>query len=275
MANFAPYVETRTGSYRFDQEDRLSLAAMSSTLAYSSYSESDIPELVDPEGWTIIEDQGQQGSCQGNALASAVEQCHVREGGEVVQLSRQQAYIMSQRYDGIRGDQGSTLTGGVKVAMNDGLCLESVWPYPSRYSTAVPPGFANSVRYKTKGYTEIKDWLVLLTHLAKFGPVHIGAPWNASIDRQVANSGVIDSWPDGGGGHSVLYGGYTNVGWNGQALSDPRIKLANSWATRWGRKGWAHVTKRAFEDLMNTRWGVVIGHFGAPHPEISKPDYGG
>lgn len=271
---FAEYVETKTGSWRPELEDRGTLAEFSSSLPYASYSDGDLPEVIDPQGWTIIEDQGQIGSCQGNALASAVEQCHVRQGGDIIQLSRMGAYIRSQHYDNIRGDRGSTLSGGAKVAQ-EGLVLEEVWPYPSRYSSAIPPGFQSATRYKTEGFTEPKTYDETVRHLGLYGPVHIGIPWNSVIDQQASRTGIIDEFRPGraDGGHSVLFGGYTMVDWAGRPLSRAAIKLGNSWSRRWGKDGWALVTERAINAMLAHAWTVFMGHFGAPHPEIKGIEY--
>jgi hypothetical protein len=63
----------------------------------------DLPERMDPrtsklgsQGFLKVEDQGQQGSCQGQSLTECGEFSNAFETGEVIQLSRQYAYIASQ-----------------------------------------------------------------------------------------------------------------------------------------------------------------------------------
>jgi hypothetical protein len=67
-------------------------------------------------------------TCAGNTVV------WLQSGGRnVIRLSREAAYILGQRKVGITGDQGCTGSGVVKAAMDDGLALESVCPYPSHY----------------------------------------------------------------------------------------------------------------------------------------------
>ena len=275
MANFAPYVETRTGGWAQERENYESIARDSIVLSYADMSDSDLPESVVPTEWTITEDQSNQGACRGHSLSSGMEQCHVRMGGEIIQLSRACAYYMTQRIDGISGDRGSTIDGGFKLA-KQGICLESDWPYPSRYDPRIPAGYENFVKYRIAGHSPINSYDDAIKHLGLVGPVDIGIMWGSEIDQQVSRTGIISTYTgNGGGGHAVLIGGYTSKNWDGSALSEPHLILYNSWSTRWGRQGECLVTKRAFNAMASHRWSVMGGHIPEGHPVIAKPDYGG
>lgn len=271
---FAEYIETKTGSWAYERENYESLAATAKLIAYSAMSDGDLPEEVNPTGWTVIEDQGNQGACRGHSLSSCIEQCHLREGGELLQLSRAAAYYETQRIDRISGDRGSTIDGGCKLAEQIGIPLERDWPYPSRYNPARPSGYEQMVKYKTSGHSPINSADDAIKHLAFHGPVDIGIIWGGEMDQQASRNGIVSSYTGrGGGGHAIMIGGYTSKGWNGEALSDIHLLLYNSWSQRWGRNGVVLVTKRAFDAMCGHQYNVLVGHFGAPHPEIKDIEY--
>ena len=268
------YVETKVGSWNFQEEDYSKLYDTSQPLAYSSVNESDMPEIVDPSGWTVIENQSNQGACRGHSLSTCIEHLYVRQGGDVIQLSRACAYYETQRIDNIQGDRGSTIQGGCELAENIGICLESVWPYPSSYRPGRPSGWESSVKYKTQGHSPIRDAEEGLKHLAFAGPLDIGIIWGSEIDQQVGRNGIIENYTgSGGGGHAVCIGGYTNKDWNGQSLSELHFILYNSWSSRWGKDGKCLVKQSAFNSMCKHRYNVLVGHFGIHHPLIEKPSY--
>jgi len=60
--------------------------------------------------------QGNQGSCQGHALAMCFQICYFLATGRIEAFSRAAGYYLAQRRDNINGDRGSTLSGGQWVA---------------------------------------------------------------------------------------------------------------------------------------------------------------
>jgi hypothetical protein len=77
---------------------------------------------IDPRQFMKVENQGSVGSCQGHSISSCVEWCYaIATGGEKLQLSRAYGYYETQRLDGITGDRGSTIEGGVKLATQYGI----------------------------------------------------------------------------------------------------------------------------------------------------------
>jgi len=58
-------------------------------------------------------------------------------------------YLRGKAQDGIRGDNGMTISGGVKQLRERGCCLESTFPYPGRYVQSIPTGAdAEAAKYK-------------------------------------------------------------------------------------------------------------------------------
>ena len=132
--------ETFTGYEYGNERDLLELENLNkkySKLLRQSFSTDDIPDEVD-FSWHVLENQMRQGSCQGHSLTSCMEGCYwIDSGGKTVELSRNAGYRFSQMEDGISGDQGSTLSGGVAAAKK-GVCKEEYFPYTETYSRRIP-----------------------------------------------------------------------------------------------------------------------------------------
>lgn len=248
------------GGWLVDAEDREQLAA-SSFDGWHGQVEGlfSAPEEIDPRPWHKVENQGQQGACQGHALTSCAEMCFNIATGQVQQFSRQAAYIWTQNKDGIRGDRGSTITGGEWVAKNVGFCLESLWPYQARYVIRPPSSSMEACkadaakrRIRTtsamKSYDDCFKWLS-----AGLGGVELGIIWNASMHGK----GVIESYnPSGrGGGHAVAFLGYSA---RKDAKGRKFLWLANSWGS-WGNKGYAEVAPAAVDAMFASKYTVMRG----------------
>jgi len=262
----------KTGSWNRDAENYSQLASTAMPILYSALSIDAVPEFTDRAKWIKVEDQGQQGSCAGQAITTCSEISRVLAGGKLIQLSRQGAYIMAQKKDGINGDRGSTISGNVYVATEQGHVLESVWPYSSSYSAQVPEEYADATKHKMAGHSPMRSFDDAVKHIGLLGTIDVGVNWTAELDRMVANNnGLITSWPTGrGGGHSVVLPDLCILDFDGNPLpgDDPWIKLTNSWSLRWGRKGHAMLNRRAMEGMINMRDNVVEGIFGCASPEI-------
>ncbi len=271
------------GGYRIDLEDKAGLLA-SATDARRLLKVGDTPERVDPrnsplakDGFMRVEDQGQQGSCQGNALSTAAEYPYAVATGKVIQLSRQYAYIGSQLEDNINGDSGSTLSGGTKLALK-GLCREAVGPYASRYpgrSYITKEMVDDAKNYRLQSHTEIKS----SDHGREFigsgaGIIQIGIAWDNSMTPD-SNGCIREFRVRGGGGHSVVFGGYVPDSDVGQSSgSGWRFCLANSWGAKWGPlNGWAYVSPKAFDQMLRHQFTVMLGRSDMATPDIRDLPY--
>lgn len=189
--------------------------------------------------WLRVENQGQQGACQGFSLSSAAEVCHyTATEGKITQFSPQWAYIESQRFDGLIGqDQGSTLNGGLKVAMNLGFCREEFWPYPGTYQTKPPKGreacLADAGNFKIekgirlRNAQQVKDWIA----------GGVGACW---CGRRI----------DWNGGHATLF---AELDENGDF---PEL---NSWGTRFGTNGRVTRSFQRVQSYFADQYTVFMG----------------
>jgi hypothetical protein len=264
--------ETFTG-YEYGNERDVVAYENACNLAKLQYSYKDgfddVPDEVD-FSWHILENQMRQGSCQGHSLTSCLEGCYwIDTGGDTVQLSRNAGYRFSQIEDGIRGDQGSTLSGGVQAARK-GICLEKYFPYTETYSSRIPRA----------AYNNRKDYrLVTAVPILKDNPVEhvvtwigkgkgfcaIGMKWTSEMDSQ----SVIRNYSGRGrgGGHAIAFLGYSKV--------SKTIKLVNSWGNRWGMNGVKDVTFDAFNRIIRYGWnhGYLYSDLADIERERKVPDF--
>lgn len=244
-----------------DQEYLNSLPNESPVLAMrGSYNEV----KIDPRKVMKIENQGSVGSCQGHSLSSCVELCYYIATGDLTrQLSRQYAYIETQKIDGISGDRGSTISGGIKLATTKGIPQESLWKYPGRYDTRRPANWTEietdaqqhkiGQSYRMTTYDGVRTFLG-----SGQGGISIGISWSGEVDRAIVNSfsGA------GGGGHAIAL----------LALSDrldvsgrPFVWMMNSWGSNWGNGGWSEWSPNAVEQMLRHRYTACFGLSDMPN----------
>lgn len=248
------------GGWREDLEKRAELVATASPMPDFSGVFMSAPPVDEP--WALVkqENQGSQGSCQGHDLSTIAEVCYrIATGGESIQLSRQYAYIETQRIDGLIGsDRGSTITGGVKLATTKGICEETLWPYTGKYHTK-PTGatleqcYENAKKYRIaqhsmmQSYDDVFNWIDRGT-----GGVSFGIGWNSSCDRAVCESYSRG----GGGGHAIPV-----------LFKSPRkdsqgrhyLWMNNSWGANWGNKGWSEWSPDFISGVLRDNYTVAVG----------------
>lgn len=128
--------EFKVNNCRLDKEDRALLKSLpQAPMKSDAWQAFKRPPEVTVSDWYKKENQGQIGSCQGNDLAGVLERlAYVKK--KKVQLSRIFAYLATQKIDGLLGaDNGSTISGGGKLAVTVGVPLEELTGYPSHYPT--------------------------------------------------------------------------------------------------------------------------------------------
>lgn len=216
------------------------------------------PESVDVD-WHRTENQGRMGSCQGFDLTSCLERLHFVRTRETVALSEIFAYLGSQRIDGISGDRGSTISGGVKLALQYGVPLEELTGYPSNY-----PGRGQRARILSEDnyaagapYKALSSWRVdedldaALDWIGGGGAISIGvAYWSGMIPRDR----IVRQFrpPRRYGGHAMAVLGYTREG---------HLVAVNSHGD-----GRYEITPEAWAQMLRHRYTVMIGLAGASEP---------
>lgn len=203
------------------------------------------------EPWLMRQDQGSMGSCQGHALSHAFQICCTQKFGVQVVFSRMAAYIMSQRSDGIHGDRGSTLNGGMHAA-SGGLPLENEWPYPRRYSTRMPNNMDSLMNFRLQGSKRLTDVDLIWEMLKASCVIQIGVTWNDSFEHKVADRYRRGRSP---GGHSTIMFGLDEETGNAHHF--------NSWHN-WLGNGRSQFTKEFVKGILrNDRTAVFVSHDAA------------
>jgi C1A family cysteine protease len=210
-----------------------------------------------------VEDQGNLGSCTGNALAGAVEFLERKDNIRFIDASRLFIYYNERALEGtIKSDAGAMIRDGIKTLKNLGVCSERSWPYiTSKF--AVKPGAAcykEALKRQITSYHRILTVDEMRACLAEGFPFVFGFTVYESFESQeVAHSGVVQMPQPNErslGGHAVLAVGYDDV--------QKRFIVRNSWGTGWGQKGYFTLpydylaNRNLADDLWTIRRGEAM-----------------
>jgi len=221
---------------------------------------------LDVRSLAIVENQASQGACAGHSLSSVLEWIYVVIRGEAkwFQLSRAMGYYEAQRINNIRGDRGSTISAGVKLAKNTGLCREELWRYPSAYNPARPANYndvlADAANYKVGSETAITTYEGYRTFLgAGLGGIHQGIGWNSTVNRK-----LVESYSTNGrdGGHSICA---LCLSTRVDSKGDPYAWILNSWNNNWGQNGWAEWSPNAIRQMLRYQHTTFVGLSDMPN----------
>jgi hypothetical protein len=229
-----------------------------------------LPESQQVDKWLQIEDQAQQGSCTGNARTSAEEIAIYRQRqGEVVQLSRQYAYITGQRESGISGDNGATMEGSAGAAIKHGSCLESLAKYTGKYYTQFSSeAIKNALDHKLTRYVRLENYDQWLRWTVwGVGGAVIGIAWNSSMEPD--GLGKVEGYRQGGGGHALLLGDWTMK--YRDAGGRPYGTMFNSWSRRWGTAGLAYINPKVIDFWCKNE--TVLGYAKLELKDIKPLEY--
>lgn len=184
-----------------------------------------------------VYDQGNLGSCTGNAIAGGFEFDLGKQKLPVFQPSRLAIYYDERVIEHTtKEDAGAEIRDGMKVISKTGAAPESLWPYtiskfakkPSKtYYDAAKPH--TCVLYQRVPQAEGAIKSVLASGL----PIVFGITVYDSFESDaVAETGTVPmpkKTEKTQGGHAILMVGYTKS----------RFKFRNSWGSDWGKKGYA------------------------------------
>jgi hypothetical protein len=249
MSNFT------TGSYVWEREDHDFLKSLpEAPMQSAEWKAFSRPAEVTVD-WHHTENQGQIGSCQGNDLSSVLERlAHVR--GEEVQLSRIFAYLATQKLDGLLGsDDGSTISGGCKLAVEVGVCPESLTGYPRSYPDRNARTRILSAENYAAGalYKALSAWQVPGNHdetldfIGGGGGISFGIQWYNGL---IPQDRIVRSYRPGMtvGGHANCILGYTK---------DGDYRAMNSWGD-----GPYIITQSAWSQMLKYNRTSAIGLMG-------------
>jgi len=184
-----------------------------------------------------VEDQGQLGSCTGNALAGALEFLERKTSSPFTDLSRLFIYYNERVIEhSVKSDSGAQIRDGVKTLAKQGVCSEKKWPYvvskfESKPTTAC---YTEAKRHIISTYHRILTLDEMRTCLAEGYPFVFGfTVYEAFESQEVSRTGIVNL-PGAAervvGGHAVLGVGYDD----GQR----RFIVRNSWGPKWGQHGY-------------------------------------
>jgi len=191
-------------------------------------------------------DQGELGSCTGNAIAAAVQFARQKadERPDFVP-SRLYVYFDERDIEGtVDQDGGAQIRDGMRAVSKLGVCPEASsppqpydWPYDIKKFTQRPSPacYEFGLAHQITSYRRIPQVLTQLRAcLASGFPFVFGFTVYESFESQeVAKTGNVDlpaSNEEVLGGHAVLAMGYDDKA--------QRFIVRNSWGTDWGQNGY-------------------------------------
>src|SRR6185369_7414050 len=208
-----------------------------------------------------IYDQGQLGSCTGNAIGCAIQ-------FERLKQKRKPNFIPSRLFiyynerdmeDTIASDSGAQIRDGIKSVAKLGDCPETEWPYDiAKFATKPSPNcFRDARKYKAVLYQRVIQSLNQMKGCLDSGfPFVFGFSVYESFESAAVGKSGIVPMPASSekqlGGHAVLAVGYDD--------RDQRFIVRNSWGPKWGMRGYftmpyAYVTD---SNLADDLWTIRV-----------------
>lgn len=204
---------------------------------------------------SIVEDQGNLGSCTANALAGNLEFLDNKPDSIYKDVSRLFIYYNERVIeDTVDFDSGASLRDGIKTLRKIGACWEERWPYCIERFAKKPPArcYQEAKKHRIKSYHRINSLSEMLICLAEGYPFVFGFTVYKSFEsKKVARTGIVNMPKKGEraiGGHAVMAAGYNK--------KDRRFLVRNSWGTNWGRDGYFTMPYEYLETLAADFWTI-------------------
>jgi C1A family cysteine protease len=208
-----------------------------------------------------VVDQGQLGSCTGNAIANAhlFDQMKQKLASPFLP-ARLFIYYNERVIEGtVASDSGAQIRDGIKTIAQQGVCPEKMWVYNISKFTKKPltKCYQEALKHTAVSYQRVLQSAAQMKGCLAGGyPIVIGFTVYESFESAaVAKSGVV-AMPATGetvvGGHCVLIVGYDD--------STQRFTCMNSWSTTWGQKGFFTIPYAYLTDsnLASDFWTVRV-----------------
>ncbi|WGJ13341.1 C1 family peptidase [Methylocapsa sp. D3K7] len=188
-----------------------------------------------------VYDQGQLGSCTGNAIASAIEFDQRKQGTPEFVPSRLFIYYNERVMEGtVKQDAGAQIRDGIKSVAQLGAPPETDWPYDIAKFSKQPPAKA----YKDAKQDIVTSYARVVQSLTQMqGCLAAGFPfvfgftvYESFESKTVASTGIVPMPAPGEqvlGGHAVVAVGYRDA--------KRQFIVRNSWGPDWGAKGYFYM----------------------------------
>jgi C1A family cysteine protease len=185
-----------------------------------------------------VYDQGQLGSCTGNAIAGAIEFDQRKQGNKEFTPSRLFIYYNERVIERtVSQDSGAQVRDGIKSVATLGAPPETDWPYDIQKFAQKPPAaaYTDALQDIVSSYARVAQVLTQMQGcLAEGYPFVFGFSVYESFESEaVAQTGIVPMPAPGEavvGGHCVVAVGYDNA--------KRAFIIRNSWGTNWGMKGY-------------------------------------
>jgi C1A family cysteine protease len=206
-------------------------------------------------------DQGQLGSCTGNAIAGAHEFDQIKQQlPSVFTPSRLFIYYNERAMERtIASDAGAQIRDGIKSLGRQGVCPERMWPYAINRFADRPSAqcYLAARKHCAVQYYRVPRLLSQFKGcLAEGFPFVFGfTVYSAFEGDEVAKTGVLQMPGPGEqvvGGHAVLAVGYDDM--------QQRFIVRNSWGSAWGMQGYFTMPYAYLldENLSDDFWTVRL-----------------
>jgi C1A family cysteine protease len=186
-----------------------------------------------------VYDQGQLGSCTGNAIAAAIQFDRMKQKRKPNFVpSRLFIYYSERVIEGtVNSDSGAQIRDGIKSVAHNGDCPEKEWPYDiAKFAVKPPPKcYKDALQYKAVSYQRVVQSLSQLKGcLASGYPFVFGFTVYESFESDAMGKSGKMPMPKSSekmlGGHAVLAVGYDDAA--------ERFIVRNSWGKGWGLQGY-------------------------------------